>query len=333
MLLIPLSVLTVIAWFAILFTGRYPKSFFEFTTGVARWMANVVAYCALLRDEYPPFSFEPGDYPLALDIPYAERQSRLRLFFRLFAIVPNQFAFYFVQLAASFTTFISWFAILVTGRYPRGLFKFSVGVQRWYQRQFAYTYLFRDEYPPYSINANARPGPELLSLIVGVPLFFVFVAVQFLPFIGLLGTGEDNVRVHASLSDGTALRREAPTGVSNSTRITVLAYNDNATPPRSSRVTLLSGHRFVSFRVRAEKDGTLPTLFSPLFFRIHDCYFGNGYSPTTTASDGASFNFGLYWFRGHDEGTVYFQLPTGIEPCNLIYHAGLGEVHFNFGGG
>src|SRR5437868_14198778 len=64
-LLTVVAILSVIAWFAILFTGRYPKAFFAFSSGVLRWEANVVAYVALLRDEYPPFSLVAGEYPVA----------------------------------------------------------------------------------------------------------------------------------------------------------------------------------------------------------------------------------------------------------------------------
>ncbi len=170
LLLVAVSILTVLAWFAILFTGRYPKAFFEFTSGTLRWASNSFAYAMLLRDEYPPFSWEPGDYPLTLDIPYAERQSRFRLFIRVFAIIPNQIVFGFVQFAWYITTFIAWWAILFTGRYPRGLFRFNVGVMRWYNRSAAYTYLLRDEYPPYSISDDARPGNEVVSAVIGLPI-------------------------------------------------------------------------------------------------------------------------------------------------------------------
>jgi hypothetical protein len=330
LLLLPLGILTFLAWFGILFTGRYPKAFFEFTSGVLRWQANVVAYCALLRDEYPPFSWEPGAYPLLLEIPYPERQSRLRLFFRIFAIVPNQFVFYFVQYAVLFTTFLSWFAILFTGSYPRGLFKFSVGAMRWYERQSTYLFLLRDEYPPYSINADARPGNEIVSLVVGVPLFFALVAFQLLPFVGLLRTDQDNVRVQAPLTEQSQLRREAPTGDANNTRITLLSYDDDGFLPFSSRTQRQNGYRIVVFLVRGEKTGAIPTLFSPYFFRLHDC-FNRGYSPVDTSStDSPGFQFGLWWFEGHAMGNIYFQIPADATPCNLIYHAGLGEVHFNF---
>ena len=331
LLLIPLFLLTVLAWFAILFTGRYPKAFFEFTSGVLRWQANLMAYVALLRDEYPPFSWEPGEYPLTLDIPYAERQSRFRLFIRAIAIMPNYLVFQFVNYGWLFTTFLSWWMILFTGKYPRGLFKFSVGVLRWQQRQLAYVYLLRDEYPPYSVNANARPGNEVVSLVVGVPLFFLFVALQFLPFIGLLGTERDDVRVQSSLDARTQFHREAPTGVANSTRITLLDYVDNTSLPRGSTATRHSGYRVVEFTVRAEKDGAMPVLFSPYFFRLHDCE-GEGYSPDAASSRDNGFQFAVYWFSGHSQGDVYFQIPTGAEPCDLVYHAGLGEVHFDFTG-
>ena len=245
--------------------------------------------------------------------------------------MPNQVVFYFVQYAVIFTTFLSWFAILITGKYPRGLFKFSVGAMRWYQRMAAYLYLLRDEYPPYSINAEARPGNEIVSLVVGVPLFFVFVALQFLPFVGLLRTEQDNVRVQSSLTAPADFHREAPTGTANSTRITLLDYNNSASLPlgsRSSRLRL-SGYRIVGFYVHAEKDGPLPVLFSPYFFRLHDC-IGEGFSPIDTSSSASSFQFGLWWFGGHGQGDVYFEIPSNATPCNLIYHAGLGEVHFNF---
>ena len=329
LLLMAMGLITILAWFAILFTGRYPKSFFEFSSGVMRWQANVWAYVALLRDEYPPFSLEPGEYPVALDIPLAERQSRFRLFIRVFAIWPNQVVLQLVMYGWFFTTFLSWWMILFTGRYPRGLFRFSVGVLRWQQRQLAYLYLLRDEYPPYSVNANARPGNEVVSLVVGVPLFFLFVAAQFLPFIGLLRSEEDHVQVVSTLQSRSQLRREAPTGSANGTRITLLDFIDDTALPRNSGAKRQPGYRVVDFTVRAEKDGAMPVIFSPYFFRLHDCD-GEGYSPDAAASRKANFQFAIYWFGGSTEGDVYFQIPTNAEPCDLIYHAGLGEVHFNF---
>ncbi len=329
LLLLAMGLITMLAWFAILFTGRYPRSFFEFSSGVMRWQANVFAYVALLRDEYPPFSLEPGEYPVTLDIPLAERQSRFRLFIRVFAIWPNQIALQFVMYGWFFTTFLSWWMILFTGRYPRGLFRFSVGVLRWQQRQFSYLYLLRDEYPPYSVNANARPGNEVVSLVVGVPLFMLIVIAQLAPFMGMLRSEEDHVRVASALQSRSQLRREAPSGSANGTRITMLDYIDDTALPRGSSATRQLGYRVIDFTVRAEKAGRMPVIFSPYFFRLHDCS-GEGYSPDATASRKNNFDFAIFWVGGSTQGDIYFQIPASEEPCDLIYHPGLGEVHFSF---
>ena len=97
LLLQVVALLSLVAWFAILFTGRYPQSMHTFSVGCLRWSANVNAYLALLRDEYPPFSFDAGEYALDFDIPYPERQSRWRLFIRWFAVIPNFIVLWFVQ--------------------------------------------------------------------------------------------------------------------------------------------------------------------------------------------------------------------------------------------
>lgn len=169
--------ITVIAWFAILFTKRYPQGLFDFSLGALRWTANVGVYNALMRDEYPPFSWQPGEYPVTLAIERPEQQSRWRLFVRAFAIAPNIIVFYFVQLAWFVTLVVVWFWILATGRYPRWAFTFGVGTLRWYMRQIAYMLLLRDEYPPYRLRADAPPGNEVISAVIGLPIFVAYVAV------------------------------------------------------------------------------------------------------------------------------------------------------------
>ena len=330
LLYIVAEILAVLAWFAILITGRYPKSFFEFGSGVLRWQANVLAYVFLLRDEYPPFSWEPGDYPLLLEIPYADRQSRFRLFIRLFAVIPNQIVLQFVSTAALFTTVIAWWAILFTGRYPRGLFKFAVGTMRWYERLYAYLFLLRDEYPPYSINAAARPGNEVLSAIIGLPLFAAYMALVLSPGIGLLGGG--NATVYVARQELTApggLASAPPYGESGQVRVTLLDYNDDAPAPPGADVTLAPGYRLVEFRVRIEKSGFWPAFFTPYFFSVRDCP-GNVYTVDSPATSAQGARFRVFWTGGRLEKDVYFQLPRGAAPCELRYFAGRGIIRFIF---
>lgn len=284
-----------------------------------RWQANVAAYVALLRDEYPPFSWEPGAYPLVFDVPRAERQSRFRLFIRLAAILPNQIVFFFVQVAWFFTTFISWFAILITGKYPRGFFKFSVGVLRWQMRAYAYLFLLRDEYPPYSVNADARPGNEVLSTIIGLPLFAVYVGFSILPLFGLFG---GDTTVNASLSPA-AISRDQPSARSGSLRLTLLEYDDNAS---SSDAFPAAESKFVSFRVRGEKNGFFPAFFWPVFLSVETCA-GYRYAIDPNAS---AIPFRVFWLDGSKETTAYFEIPLPATVCELSYFAGRGRIRFVF---
>ena len=320
------SVISVIAWFAILFTGTYPKGLFDFSVGVMRWSANVGAYTALLRDEYPPFSTDAGLYPVTVDVPYPEGQSRLKLFVRFFTLIPNQFVFFFVQLAWYFTTFISWLAILITGRYPKGLHDFSIGVLRWQLRSQAYSLLLRDEYPPYGIRREAPPGNELVSGIIGLPIVAALVALYVVVAIAILGSETQDIRVGVPLAS-SQLATERPSGEANGIRITLLGYDDDPTVRNGDLPT--PGYRFVSFDFLAEKDAFLPRFFSAGLFELHDC-LGESYFPDD-ASGGSWFE--MFWTGGENEGTVYFEVRERGGICQLTYHTPIGEIRFIFTGG
>ena len=166
------AVLTVVAWVAILVTGRYPRGIFDFNVGVLRWSWRVQAYAggALSTDRYPPFTLAPApDYPVELAIPYPERHSRVRAFFQPWLLaVPH------LLIAGALTgawnatwtigggTFaapglltilvvVAGVTLLVTGRYPREVFRLLVGINRWTYRAIAYAALLRDEFPPFRL--------------------------------------------------------------------------------------------------------------------------------------------------------------------------------------
>ena len=145
------NIITFIAWFAILFTKRYPRGLFDFVVNVNRWNANVLAYYGLFRDEYPPFSWEPGNYPVTYEVDYPEELSRWLIFVKWLLAIPHFIVLMFLYIAAFVAWFIAWLAVLFTGRFPRGLFDFIVGVVRWNYRVNAYTNLLRDDYPPFSL--------------------------------------------------------------------------------------------------------------------------------------------------------------------------------------
>ena len=150
------GIVTFIAFWAILFVAKFPRGMFDFVVGYNRWYNNVYAYYAcLLRDEYPPFSSEQTTYPVTFDVEYPERLSRgwvvLKVLFGwLYAGIPHGIILCLYGIAVVIVTFIAFWAILFTARYPRGMFDFVVGFMRWSLNVTAYLGLLRDEYPPFS---------------------------------------------------------------------------------------------------------------------------------------------------------------------------------------
>ena len=145
------TVIGFIAFFAILFTKRYPRGMFDFVVNVNRWGANVGAYSGLFRDEYPPFSWERGQYAVTYEVDYPQELNRWLPLIKWLLAIPHYIVLLVLLIAVYFAYIIAWFAILFTKRFPRGLFDFIVGVNRWNYRVGAYTALLRDEYPPFSI--------------------------------------------------------------------------------------------------------------------------------------------------------------------------------------
>jgi len=145
------SVIHLIAFFAILFTTRYPEDLFRFVVNIYRWQANLYAYVGLMRDEYPPFSWEPGQYPVTFEIDYPQELNRWLPLVKWLLALPHYVILFFLGIAAAVVWVIAFFAILFTTAYPRGMFDFVVGVLRWSNRVNAYVYFMRDEYPPFSL--------------------------------------------------------------------------------------------------------------------------------------------------------------------------------------
>jgi len=90
------------------------------------------------------------NYPVTLKVEFPKRLSRLTTFFRLFMLIPQIVVLYFINIAGDIIVFISWWTILFTGRYPKGLFDFVVWWFRWSTRFAGYAYLLTDKYPPFN---------------------------------------------------------------------------------------------------------------------------------------------------------------------------------------
>ena len=137
----------------ILFRQRYPRWWFDFALELARFGARVGAYVVLLTDQYPS-TVEEQSVHLELDYPDVERDlNRWLPLVKWLLAIPHILVLIVLSVAAFFVVVFAWFAILFTGRFPRPLFDFVVGVGRWWLRVEAYAILLvTDRYPPFSLS-------------------------------------------------------------------------------------------------------------------------------------------------------------------------------------
>jgi hypothetical protein len=151
------AILGFVSWWIILFTGRYPQSFFEFQLGLQRWQARLSARMFNLADGYPAFGVSATDEAVTVDIPYPESLSRgmllVKAFFGfIFVLIPHGFVLFFLTIGLYVAVFIGWWAILFTGKLPKGIHDFVTGYLRWNFRVGAYLGNMTDTYPPFSLS-------------------------------------------------------------------------------------------------------------------------------------------------------------------------------------
>lgn len=132
---------------------KYPRWWFDFNRELTRFTSRVGAYLALMTDRYPSTDEEQTVH-LELDYPDArEDLNRWLPLVKWFLAIPHFVVLVFLSIGALFAAIGAWFAILATGRYPRGLFDFVEGVMRWWLRVNAYAFLLvTDEYPPFRLS-------------------------------------------------------------------------------------------------------------------------------------------------------------------------------------
>ena len=157
-----LGILSLIAFYvgywAVLITGSYPRVLFDFVAGVQRWSTRMDSWLYGWADSYPPFSLDEADYPARFEVDYPESSSRplailgVIFFIKSILLVPHMIIVSLLGIASSAAAYIGYWAVLITGSYPRGLFNFVSGVQRWSYRMNAWLVGLADRYPPFSLS-------------------------------------------------------------------------------------------------------------------------------------------------------------------------------------
>ena len=196
---IAVTVLTIVAGFAILFTGRYPRAIFDFNVGVMRWTWRVGFYTidAFGTDRYPPFSLEPDPtYPADFTVEYPEHLSRGLVLVKWWLLAIPHYLVVAILAGGWGWGWTGWriaggggliallaviaaVVLAATGRYPQQVFDLLLGFNRWCYRVLAYAALMRDEYPPFRLDIGgvdpgsrpeAPPGsPAPFPAGIGVP--------------------------------------------------------------------------------------------------------------------------------------------------------------------
>lgn len=174
-------VTSFVAFFAILFTGRYPRSIFAFNVGVLRWSWRVsyYAYGALATDRYPPFTLEDvPDYPAHLDVVYPERLSRGLVLVKWLLGIPHYLivglllggawigwsAFHIGGGLIGLLVLIAAVLLAATSQYPKPIFDLVLGLNRWVVRVAAYGSLMTDQYPPFRLDMGGEEPRGTLSV-------------------------------------------------------------------------------------------------------------------------------------------------------------------------
>ncbi len=156
----------IIAWFAIVITGRFPAGLYEFVARFTRLTALTTAYAGLLCDPYP--SFGGGDdpsYPVRMHFAGPlPRYSRLKTFFRAILSIPIWILRYVVNLLFEIAAVAAWFVIVITGKLPRGLFDVMVLANSYTARSDAYLFLLTETYPPFQDDHTRSAGVQSSGL-------------------------------------------------------------------------------------------------------------------------------------------------------------------------
>jgi hypothetical protein len=184
LLTLPIMAILVLSWCAVVLTGRHPRVLFNASHALLKWTGWCSAYVFLLTDAVP-WPWELDKSPVRFDVLYPQRSSRSLALARIVTCLPGYVALLVVSIAALALLPIVWALTICSGRHAAWFFRFHEGAIRWNLRLTAYIMLLRDEYPPYSTQAEAPRSSNKTAFVLGILFPIVVVGIVY----ALLGAG------------------------------------------------------------------------------------------------------------------------------------------------
>ena len=307
----------IVMWIAVLVRGRMPRWLFDAVVAANRARARARCYVLLLTDAYPPFD---GPHDLQYEVVYPERTSRWRLvIWKLLTALPHLIVVQALDFAALAVLPIAWVAILISGRFPRGLHTFVSGVVRWERRVEAYLLSLTDEFPPFSFAPDAGPAGRdtyIINAVLG-PLLMAG-AIGGIVALALFASSDRTV-VEVSYQDLLA-GRTIPLETTIIGDSVVISLN-GAEDPADATVPFLApklGHHFVRFQMSVTDEKRSHLVFDDLDFDLKDSA-GKHHRPFLTLVNGRTLPMSI---DTGDTGMIelVFELPDDRIPAELKYH-------------
>jgi hypothetical protein len=313
-----ISVIMLLHWVMVLVRGRPVSWAWGTIVAMQRFTLRSYSYFFLITDRYPPFD---GDWYVQYDVEKPARIRRRQLFFwKTFASIPHFIVLSALWFGVVVCEVVGWFAIMITGRFPRGLRNFVVGWMRWYARVSAYWMSLRDEFPPYSLSATAAPGSrraQLISAFAGMAVVGLLVVVIVFAVSSAIGTASADVN-YTTLTQGQSSQ---VIDVSN-IRVTLLSAKDPYDFP-GSLYKPADGKRFVQITAKVENQRIANLSIGESDFQL------DGATPLFASLGGHVPPQSL--LPGRTGSVVLiFEVPNGTQPRELTYRLPLGLKRAKF---
>jgi hypothetical protein len=315
-----------IYWITVVLRGGPVNWLFATLLAILQFFFRAYSYLILMTDRYPPFD---GDWPVRVEAAMPTRISRWQLlFWKSLMALPHFIVLSVLSLVVGVFTLIGWIAIMFTGRYPMGLYNFVAGWMRWCARVGAYWMSLTDQFPAFSLAAEAGPGSRrsyVISALIGAALFLITIG----GCVAAATTIDEEIKEvdvsYAALRAGRPSESETVSGI----EVQLLAVEDPHEPPLSR------GSRLVQFTIRMENTDAFFALIDEDDFTLTDS-FDDRHGPSFLnfgGSDEPPFDLD----QG-DEGEVSatFEIDELADPDSLTYEpvfSGFGfggAVRFNF---